>query len=193
MITFLHTMRRGASVIALAAVVGGSGAEAKTTNFIDFEAGLGYASNPGLQFNSQSSLFGRISARGVHSWSSERSSTTLSAYLENSTYFKNYGSKQIFDLEGNTSYSVSPNVSVYGSLGFQGDFAGQLSNRLLPLPTQPVVIDPLNPLPLPSTTPDLFGISGRQYRLSGQVGASIRANARGTISDCRCPASNLYG
>src|SRR4051794_32802090 len=97
-----HRLRRGASVFALAAVISGTAAEAKTTDFIDFQAGLGYASNPGLQFNSQSSLFGRISARGVHSWSSERSSTTLTGYVENSTYFKKYGSKQLFDLEGNT-------------------------------------------------------------------------------------------
>jgi hypothetical protein len=175
-----RSIRFAATAAALLATAGA--AQAATTNFIDLEAGLGYSSNPLLRVDSQSSVFGRISAYGVHSWSSERGSTSLTGYVENTTYLRNYGSKQIFDVGAHTHQSVSPTVTVFGDLDFAGDFAGQLSNRLFTVPTQPVPPEPGNPLPPVSTNPDVFGFSGRNYRVNGQVGASIRSGARGTIS-----------
>lgn len=157
-------------------------AAAKTTTYVDLEAGLGYSSNPLLRFDSQSSVFGRVSAYGVHSWGSERGTTTLTGYVENTSYLHDYGSKQIFQLGAHTNQSVSPTVTLFGDLGFTGDFAGQLSNRLFSVPSGPVVPDPNNPLPPVTNNPDVFGFSGRQYRLSGSVGASIRSGPRGTIS-----------
>ena len=40
---------------------------------------------------------------------------------------------------GTATQSVSPTVTVYGDLGFSGDFAGQLSNRLFSVPSGPVM------------------------------------------------------
>ena len=160
----------------------GSAAFGKSSSFIDLEIGAGYSSNPLLQQDSTSSAFGRISASAAHSWQSERGATTLSAYVENTTYLKDYGSKQIFDLAAHTGQNLSPNVSVYGDIDFSGDFAGQLSNRVLTVPSQPPVTEPGNPLPPPTNLPDVFGLTGRQYRLNGQVGASIRSSARTNVS-----------
>ncbi|HKO17853.1 MAG TPA: hypothetical protein VJU82_03105 [Acidobacteriaceae bacterium] len=173
--------------VALTAIAGAllltsEAAAAKTTDYIDLEAGLGFSTNPFLQLHSHSTAFGRISAYGVHSWQTEKGSTTLTGYVENTTYFKDYGSKQIFDLGAHTNQAVSPTVTLFGDLDFSGDFAGQLSNRLLTVPSQPVVPVPGNPLPQPTTNPDLLGFTGRQYRASADVGASIRSGARGTIS-----------
>lgn len=177
------TQRRLAlGVIAGACLLNGQAALAKTTDSIDLQAGLGFSSNPLLQLDGRSSAFGRISANAVHSWESERGRTTLSGYLEDTIYVKDYGSRQIFSLAGHTSQTVSPTVTVFGDFGFSGDFAGQLSNRLVAAPTEPVVTDPGNPLPPVSATPDVFGFAGRQYRLNGSVGASIRSGPRGTIS-----------
>jgi len=170
------------SALAVALLVTGTAAAAKTTDFLDLQAGFGYASNPGLNIDSRSSVFGRVSAFGSHTWGSERGATTVTAYVEDTTYFKRYGSRPLFDLEGRTSQQLSQNVTLFGDLGFQGDFAGQLSNRILFVPSQPVVAEPGNPLPPSPTNPDLFGISGRQYRVHGSVGASIRTSARGILS-----------
>lgn len=168
--------------VAGALLLTSGAAGAKTTDYIDLEAGAGFSSNPLLQLNSRSSAFGRISAYGLHSWTTERGSTTLTGYVENTTYFRDYGSKQIFDVTANTNQRVSPTVTLFGDLDFAGDFAGQLSNRLINVPSQPVVPIPGNPLPPPTANPDLLGFNGRQYHLSGDVGASIRSGARGTIS-----------
>lgn len=177
------TRRRFAlGAIAGACLINGQAGLAKTTDYIDLEAGLGISSNPLLRLDSQSSAFGRISAYGVHSWESERGTTTLTGYLENTTYLKDYGSKQIFDLGAHTSQKVSPTVTVFGDLGFTGDFAGQLSNRLISVPSGPVVPEPGNPLPPTTTNPDFFGFAGREYRVNGSLGASIRSGTRGTIS-----------
>lgn len=172
-----------AFLVAGTVVCGAAPASAATTDFIDLQAGLGYSSNPFLRLNSNSSAFGRISAYGVHAWESETGKTSLSAFLENTTYFNSYGSKQIFDLNAHTQQSVSETVTIFGTLNFSGDFAGQLSNRLYFVPSGPPPTDSSgNPLPPPTTNPDLVGLSGRQYRLMGEAGASIRAGPRGTIS-----------
>jgi hypothetical protein len=42
--------------------------------------------------------------------------------------------------------------------------------------------DPANPLPDPTVNPDLFGLNGRQYRVTANAGASIRSGARSSIS-----------
>ena len=172
---------KSAVLLTAAHAVAAGPAYATTVDYIDLTAGFGYSSNPGLSLDSKSSVFGRVSAFGSHSWRTERNTTTLTAYLENSTYFKRYGSKPIFDLEAHTSQIFSPNVTVFGDLGLQGDFAGQLSNRLLTVPTEPVIVEPGNPLPPTTANPDVFGLSGRQYRLFGQAGASIRTSKRSSI------------
>lgn len=155
---------------------------ARNTTFLDLEAGLGYSSNAGLRFDSESSAFGRLSASGFHSWNSETGVISLRGYLENTTYFRHYGSKQLWSLGAATTQQLSPTVTVFGDLGFSGDFGGQLSNRLFYTPGDPVLPDPANPLPDPTVNPDLFNINGRQYRLSGSVGASIRSGPRSSIS-----------
>jgi len=157
--------------------------EQRSITFLDLEAGLGFSSNPFLQFHGSSSAFGRISATGTHQWVTEHGVTALTGYVENTSYFKGgYGSKQIFDFGARTNQAVSETTTVYGDLNFSGDFAGQLSNRLISAPGQPVPVEPGNPLPPTVNYPDVFGLSGRQYRLTGDLGASIRINPRGTLS-----------
>ncbi len=171
-----------AMVFAGTLFMGSGPAAADTRSFVDLSAGLGYSSNAFDQIPSRSSAFGRLSAFGLHSWRSERGTTSISGYVEDTSYFNNYGSKQIFSINAHTNQAVSPNVTIYGDLGASGDFAGQLSNRLIYVPSQPPVTEPGNPLPPPNANPDVFGLSGREYTVTGQVGASIRTSPRGTLS-----------
>jgi hypothetical protein len=162
--------------------VGGEQPKASSTTFADIEAGLGYSSNPLLQIQGRSSAFARVSLRAVHSWNSERGSTSVSGFVENTTYLRGgYGSKQIFSLNARTQQAVSEKVSVFGDLAFSGDIAGQLSNRFVtpvPVGTPP----PPDTNPPPGTNPEFFNFSGRQYRLIGTVGTSIATSARSSVS-----------
>jgi hypothetical protein len=159
-------------------------ADRARVTYLDLTASLGYASNPFLEFdNSNGSFFGRASARGLHSWGDERGRTTLTGFVEGTTYFNDYGLKSIFSVNADTNRQVSEKVTVFGSLGFSGDLSGQLGNRFLYTPGQVIVPDPtLPPTPVPVQDPTLFSFAGRQYQLYGQAGASFRTSERGSLT-----------
>lgn len=156
----------------------------RNADYLDLTGSVGYSTNPFLEIgNSESSAYGRVSARGVHMWGGERSQSSVSAFVEASTYLNDYGLKSIFAVNGDTQYQASEKVSLFASGGVSGDLAGQLSNRFLYVPSSPVVPDPnLPPPPIVVDDPDLFSFTGRQYRIYGQGGASIRMSERGTLT-----------
>ena len=84
------------------------------------------------------------------------------------------------EFNAHTDQALSEKVRVYGDVSASGDIAGQLTNRFTP---DPVVLPPpeTNPPP-PSTFPELFNLSGRQYRIGAQVGASIATGERSSVS-----------
>ena len=177
------------AVLAGALLVSGGAAQAKTTTYVDLEAGIGFSTNPLLRLDSPSSAFGRVSAYGLHSWGSERGDDDADRLCREYQLSARLRFEADISARRPSSQSVSPTVTVFGDLGFDGDFAGQLSNRLFAVPSQPVVVEPgtpappvVNPLPPVNFNPDVFGFSGRQYRLNGFVGASIRSGTRATIS-----------
>ena len=149
-------------------------------DYIDLEGSLGWASNPLVRTaNSQSSIFGRASVRGVHAWSNERSASAISGYLEGTTYFNEYDIRSIFSLNANHTQRISETATIYGSAGLNGDLSGQLSNRFFNVP--PFVPDPGNPLPPTVDDPDLFSFNGRSYRIFGQGGVSIQTGERSGV------------
>ena len=153
-----------------------------SADYLDLTGSLGWSSNPLIRTaDSQSSFFGRASARGVHAWSSELSSSSIAGFVEGTTYFNEYGVKSIFSVNGNTTRQVSETVRVYGSAGVSGDLSGQLSNRFLYVPPIVEVPDPITPLPPTIEDPDLFSFNGRTYRIFGQAGASIRTGTRSHV------------
>ena len=177
---FRSSLRVSLCVAGLAITSSAYGA---TTTTLDLTAGVGASSNPSLAIGGKGSAFGRLSALGMHEWKSERTTTVLSAYGENTTYLSGgYGSKQIFDLRASSTHAVNPNLTIFGNIGFQGDVDGQLSNRFTSV--TPVLNPPPSdqPAPVVIDDPTFLSFDGRQYRLSGQVGLSTRANERGTIS-----------
>lgn len=163
-----------------------SSAYGATRSTLDLTAGIGASFNPSLEFSGDNSAFGRFSALGTHEWRSERTTTSISAYGDNTTYLSGEnGSSRVFDLRASTSHVVNPNLSIFANLGFQGDVNGQLSNRftraapdLTPLPSE----EPAPVTPVIVDDPTFIGFGGRQYRLSGMVGLSMRANERASVS-----------
>ena len=155
----------------------------RNATYVDLTGSLGYSTNPALRTgDSESSVFGRASARGVRTWNNELSSTNLAAFVEGTTYFNEYGLESIFSLSGDHRRQTSENVTLFASAGVSGDLAGQLSNRFHYVPPLPEVPDAGEPPPVTVDDPDLFSFSERQYRLYGQAGAAIRASARGSVS-----------
>ena len=142
----------------------------------DLVASAGFSGSPFLQSSSSSnsrnsSVFGRLSIAALHGWNSERGSTTVTGFLEGTTYLRGgYGSRAIFRVGAQTNQAVSETVKVYANVGLSGDVAGQLSNRF----TTPVEgAPPPDTNPAPDYNPDYLNLTGRQYRVNGQVGASI--------------------
>ena len=113
----------------------------------------------------------------------ERTSTSLTGYVEGSTYLHDYNLKSIFSVSGDTQHRASETVTVFGSAGLSGDLSGQLSNRFLYVPPGPVVPD-VNVPPPPATVqdPDLFSFAGRQYRAFAQGGASFGLDERSSVT-----------
>lgn len=154
-------------------------ANRRVVTYVDFSASAGFASNPLLRLKNESSAFGRLSVSVFHAWNTERSSTWLSGYLEDTTYLKGaYGSKVIFRANGHTDQALSEKLRVYADVNVSGDVAGQLSNRFT---LEPPIVIPPGGTP-PPNNPELFNLSGRQYRVGAQVGASISAGERSNIS-----------
>jgi Tfp pilus assembly protein PilX len=154
-------------------------------NFLDLTAGLGYSSNPRIRAgDSQGSVFGRASVRGVHAGNSERTSYSVTGFVEGSTYFNEYGLQSIFAVNGSVSHQASERVAIFGSAGVNGDISGQLSNRFLYVPEAPPVVDPTVPPPITVVDPDLFSFSGREYRIHANAGASfgVSPNSSMTLS-----------
>ena len=80
----------------------------------------GYSTNPFLEIgDSQSSAYGRLSARGVHAWGGERSRSSISAFVEGTGYLNDYGFESIFSVTGDTLQQVSEKVSLFGSAGVE--------------------------------------------------------------------------
>ena len=155
----------------------------RSATYLDLTASLGYSTNPFLNFADDSgSAFGRLSARGVQAWAGDKGYTSITGFVEGSTYFNDYGLESIFSVSGSTQQKVSEKVTVFGSAGVSGDLSGQLSNRFLYTPSVPQVPDPTIPPPPTVTDPDVFTFTGRQYTIYGQAGASITTSERGSVT-----------
>jgi hypothetical protein len=150
--------------------------------YLDLQAGLGFSTNPDLRLDSRSSGFGRISAYGFHGWSTERSASSVSAYVENTSYFRKLGNRQLLSLDATNTTQVSEKARVFGSVGFSADYGNQLSSRFFGAPGYTIPADPV----IPATSvvvgsPDLVALSQRQYRVFGRGGASFVVSPRDSL------------
>src|SRR5206468_7630513 len=84
------------------------------SNYVDVEAGLGYATNPFLSFGSDTGRpFGRISLHAVHARVSGRSTPLLSTYRQDATYFGRYGSQESVAVDARHDTAVSEHVRLF--------------------------------------------------------------------------------
>lgn len=176
----------GASLLPLAvaspAQAQDSASSRPSETYLDLQAGVGFSTNPALRPDGRSSGFGRISAYGFHGWGTERSVSSVSAYVENTSYFRELGNRQVVSLDASNSTQVSEKARVYGSVGFSADYGNQLSSRFFSAPSFSVPGDPVIPdTSLIVVSPDLVALSQRQYRAFGRGGASFVISPRDSL------------
>ena len=171
-----------ASTVAVA--IWASAAQAQVaTKYIDLTLGAGFSSNPFMGItDSDGSVFGRASARGVYSWQGERSLTSLTGFIEGTSYFNDYGLKSVFAVDGSHSQAVSETMTVFGSVGASGDIAGQLGNRFLYVPVEVETPGEVPPLPPTIGDQDRFAYGGRHYQFYGQAGLTARLNQLSSVT-----------
>ena len=81
----------------------GAASNTRTTTYAEATLSGGYSSNPSLRAVTRSSAFGRASLMGYRVWNGDRGRTTVTGYVEDTTYLRGgYGSTQIFRLSART-------------------------------------------------------------------------------------------
>ena len=145
-------------------------------NYLDLSAGAGYSTSPFLG-SGDGAGFANVSARAVHQWSDERTSTQLIGYWEGTAYTSGYSPSNLVSARAQASRSVSERLDITGSAEFSADYAGQLSNRFIyaPEPGAPITV------PVVDQGPDLYIYNGRQYRLNADIGLAWKASERSRI------------
>jgi hypothetical protein len=170
-------------LLAASALAAPSDLSAKSQTYVDVTAGLGYSTNPLLAADGDTgSAFGRFSLYGYHGWTTERSATSVSGFVENSSYFNRYGNQQVFSLSANTRYSANEKLTLFGNVGLSGDIGGQLGSRFYGVPTGSVTPDPAIPPTVVVIDPNLYGLNQRQYTLSGSAGANIVMSPKDSLT-----------
>jgi len=155
------------------------------SNYVDLEAGVGYSSNPNLSIvNGQGSALGRVSAHGVYSRVSARSTTLLSAYIEDVSYTGNRRSQQSVNLYGRHDAAVSEHVRLFVDATATYQEGGQLDTRILGLPIIPPPI-PGGVITPPILIPpggDFLSVTGRTYSVAGHGGGTFALGSRDSLS-----------
>lgn len=152
-----------------------------STAYFDVEVGAGYSSNPFLRFGSDTGRgFGRISGHGVYTQATQRTTTVISAFAQDTTYTSRYGSEQSFDINAHHDARVSEQLRLFGDVDAALDQGGQLDTRIIGVPVlsfqpglPPVLILPGN---------DFLTVTGKEYRLSGHVGGQLALSPRDDLN-----------
>lgn len=153
-----------------------------SSTFVDLEAGAGYSTNPNFEFGDNTGGgFGRLSVHGVHTRVSERTTTVLSAFAQDTFYTRRYGSQESLDLNAQHDARVSEKVRVFGDLDFAYDKGGQLDTRVLALPELPLPPGVIQP-PILISPSDFLSVTGRHYIASGHLGTQLSLSSREFLS-----------
>jgi hypothetical protein len=153
-------------------------------SYLDLEAGVGYSTNPVQSITSSTGrAYGRISLHGVHSRVSERTTTTFSAFAQDTTYTGRYGSLQSFSVNAHHDAAVNEKLRLFADASASYDEGGRLDSRIFVLPDVPPLPGAVDiPPPLLPPGSDFLSVTGRSYRVAGDFGGSLSLSPHDNLS-----------
>jgi hypothetical protein len=152
--------------------------------YVDLEGGVGYSTNPQFGFGSNTgSGNGYVSLHAVHTRITDRTTTLLTAFAQETAYTRTYGSNQSLSITARHDAAVNEKLRVFvdGSVGY--DKNGQLDTRIISVPDVPV--PPGSPNLPPQILPlgsDFFAVTGKHYSFSGDVGGQLALSERDSLN-----------
>jgi len=151
--------------------------------YLEVEAGAGYSTNPQLAFvNNGGSGDGYISLHGVHTLITERTTTLLSVFAQETAYTRNYGSNQSLSLQARHDAAVNERLRIFLDASAGYDKNGLLDTRIITVPDVPVL--PGSPNLPPQILPpgsDFLAVTGKHYFFSADAGGQLALSARDSL------------
>jgi hypothetical protein len=152
--------------------------------YLDVEAGAGYSTNPQLSFESnRGSADGYLSLHAVHTRITERTTTLLSAFAQETAYTRHYGSNQSLSVSARHDAAVNEKLRLFVDGYASYDKNGLLDTRIVSVPGVPAL--PGSPDIPPQVLPpgsDFLAVTGRQYFLSANAGGQLAFGARDSLN-----------
>lgn len=153
-----------------------------SSTYLDAEVGAGYSSNPFQKIDSSTGQgFGRFSLHAVHTRVTDRTTTVLSAYGQDTTYTGHYGSAQSFDVNARHDAAVNEKLRIFVTGDVTYDRGGQLDTQILSVPNVPLLPGSTLPPVLLAPGSDFLTVTGRSYREDGEMGAHWTLSPRDGI------------
>lgn len=152
--------------------------------YVDLEGGVGYSTNPQSSFQSSAgSATGYVSVHAVHTRITERTTTLISAFAQETAYTRNYGSSQSLSVTARHDASVNERLRLYVDASAGYDKNGQLDTRIISVPNVPV--PPGAPDVPPQILPpgsDFLTVTGKHYFFSGDAGGQLALSPRDNLN-----------
>ena len=154
------------------------------TNYVDLEGGVGYSTNPRLGFGSNTgSANGYVSIHAVHTRVTDRTTTLLSAFAQETAYTRHYGSNQSLSISARHDAAVNEKLRLFVDASGGYDKNGLLDTRIISVPNVPPLpgTPDLPPQILPPGS-DFLTVTGKHYFFAGDAGGQLALGARDNLN-----------
>jgi hypothetical protein len=151
--------------------------------YLDLEGGAGYSTNPQFSFSSgNGSADGYISLHGVHTRITDRTTTLLSAFAQETAYARHYGSNESLSINARHDAAVNEKLRLFVDAHASYDKNGLLDTRIISVPDVPAL--PGSPTIPPAVLPpgaDFLALTGKHYFFSADAGGQLALGARDNL------------
>ena len=151
--------------------------------YLDLEGGVGYSTNPQLSFGSNRGAGdGYVSLHAVHTRITDRTTTVLSAFAQETAYTHRYGSNQSLSVSGRHDAAVNERLRLFVDGSASYDRNGLLDTRIITVPNVPVLpgAPDIPPQILPGS--DVLAVTGKHYFFSADAGGQLALSALDSLN-----------
>jgi hypothetical protein len=153
-------------------------------SYLDLEGGLGYSTHPRFcRVSGNGSGDGYVSVQAVHARITDRTTTLLSAFAQETFYIRQYGSSQSLSVTARHDAAINERLRLFvdGTAAF--DKNGLLDTRIIGIPDVPVLpgSPDVPPQILPSGS-DFLAVTGKRYSFSADAGGQLALGPRDNVT-----------